>query len=311
MCFYLLLFLACLCFPHSTFAQNISTEQVISDKDIATLHKTQSGVSILVAPAVVETTMQNGQQRDSVLLVKNTSSHQQDIYLEKSAINITNDGRTLLDDNEYDNSIVIYFPSSHITLAPGATERVPYTITVTQDATIGTHVAAIVVRTACQDDDTYHVALCVQTRIGIPVLINVGTRVYKSDLAVDFDTLPYFLITAHSNIVTTVHNKSVYAVRPHIVTTMTSLLGHEIARVEYDNKYVILPQRDRLFHVVLDHPHAFGLYRITVRAIDENGGIFQHSEWRVVLTQWRMATIVFCGIFGVFLWYRWWRRHEK
>jgi len=178
-----------------------------------------------------------GEEKQDVVNIQNTSEETLTAKVYPVDATTTADGAfALLDEkeNKEDMGAWVKLPISEITLAPGESRQVPFTVRIPADASTGSHLGGIVIQN-----------LQVKEGKGVNIVTRVGVRIYETvpgNLVrlLDLTDLSWKLVNDKVNLVFNLENKgNVHLDLIGKITYVNALTGKTVNEVDADLRTVL------------------------------------------------------------------------
>jgi hypothetical protein len=229
----------------------------------------QGEVSVKIQPSSIDEALDPGGIFDGVLTVTNENGGKQTLYLNTRDIEGMKEtgapifSQNVVTDSQYASSWIEPLLKS-VTLEVGESTKIPFRITVPQDASPGSHYAALFVSREAETQATsgagvgFHVASLIHLRISGEVVDDLMFREFSTDQT--FYTKP------EVNFTVKLENTGTVQQRPKGFVTVTDMLGNEVGKVEVNETAgAIMHRTFRTFENVWKH-EGFTLGRYTASA---------------------------------------------
>ena len=198
-----------------------------------------------------------GEEKQDVVNIQNTSEETLSAKVYAVDATTTNDGAfALLNENDpkEDMGSWVSLPISEITLAPGESRQVPFTVKIPSNATVGSHLGGIVLHN-----------LKAKEGKGVDVVTRVGVRIYEvvpGNLVrlLDLTDLSWKLVDDKVNFVFSLENKgNVHLDLIGKITYINALTGKTVGEEDADLR-TVLPEKPTRVPVVWKKTPLAGSY---------------------------------------------------
>jgi hypothetical protein len=244
----------------------------------------QEGLSgVNIKPAIIEDKVSPGDVYSSELSVTNLDSVEKTFYLVKRDIaRLDEQGLPVFaqagEKTGHEVSEWVKVEADSVTIASQETKKIPFTVTVPQDAGPGGHYGGIFVATTpLKPEGTgigvgFQVGTIINLRVAGDIVEDAIIREFYADKSIYNEASVLFTVT--------IENKGNTVIRPRGPLEITNIFGKKVGVVVINEKAgAVLPKSERSFQVswVSDDGFAFGKYQAVA-------GVIYGDEQRNTLT---------------------------
>lgn len=261
------------------------------------------GSGVRITPAVIEETLDPGEQREYSVTIGNQNPNEQTYFLSLRNIEGVRDGGTPIfaDDNQeitgYELVDWIDLSQDQVTLAPGAEETVDFTITLPADAPPGSRFGGIFVSVEAPRLDRSGAAIGYQ--VANIISIRVAGDANESASIRQFATEKYFHGSSNVDFTARIENQGNVLARPTGPVEITNMLGRTVDTITMNEaRGAVFPGATRDFSVNWSSDATgFGRYEAVISlAYGEEGAVRTMSS---TATFWILPTNILFPAIGV------------
>jgi len=227
---------------------------------------------IQISPALFEERVDAGKTYDFSLKVRNTSALDKTYYLSvKDIKSVDNAGRPTFaeagEPTDYDLSGWVTLKTESVTLTPGATETVDFTVAIPSDATPGSHFGGVFLTT--EPPRLREIGTAVGVSVGSLLSLRISGEAIENARLREFSTtkliyngLPIAFDTGMENLGNTL-------LRPTGFIEIVNMFGTEVANLKVNESNAgLFPKAERAFNVVWESDDfQFGRYQAVLSLV--------------------------------------------
>jgi hypothetical protein len=225
-----------------------------------------TSTGLTVSPLMLEITVKPGEQLRREIKVDNVTSRT--LSLQAVPRNFVPAGETghpqITDQNTpYSLASWITVAPVQFTLAPKASTKVAYTISVPANAEPGGHFGSVTVKTVPSEETG---AVSIVQEVGSLLLVRVPGDIKEGAEIESFKATPGFSEKGPIDLELRLKNTGNIHFRPNSTVTITNLFGQKLAELKYEQGNV-LPQSVRRFNTTWRPASLWGKYTATVTVV--------------------------------------------
>jgi hypothetical protein len=234
-------------------------------------------VGIAVDRSVFSFDLLPGAEREFSVTVRNTSDASERMLVSMRDFSLEDDNRINLADDQSENPTLSKWISSSETawtLEAGKSKEIAVKIAVPEDASVGSHHAAVIIQALPENADPTKGSVA-SGQVGISVLANIAGDVSGKGKLDAFDA-PFFAFRQITLRAEFENTGNVHYI-PHGEISLRNILSGSVRKAEFE-KHFVFPERKHSFTADMDVPSPFGIYSARVSFVDADGNVSSASR---------------------------------
>lgn len=226
----------------------------------------QAAEGLQVSPAIIEDKVNPGQEYRFFVKVTNISNNERTFFLLAQDITSVDERGVptfseVANVTQYELSTWVKLPQASITLNPGQSTNVPFTVLVPTDAAPGAHFGGVFFE--IRPDQRQTTGAAVGSRVGVILSLKIAGDITEEMRLREFSTEKFIYNAPPIAFTTKVDNLGNVLIRPHGLIEITDMFGKQVGSVEVNaSASAIFPGTNREYDVSWEGSgFSFGRYQ--------------------------------------------------